>query len=65
MADLHRFFDIACPYCGEGIEIAVDGSIDRQRYIEDCQVCCRPIALDVAVDAHGGMRVDARRDDEA
>ncbi|HSC47655.1 MAG TPA: CPXCG motif-containing cysteine-rich protein, partial [Gammaproteobacteria bacterium] len=37
--------EIQCPYCGETIEIVVDCSIENQRYIEDCQVCCRPIDL--------------------
>jgi hypothetical protein len=38
-----------CPYCGESIEIVVDTSIQEQEYIEDCQVCCRPITLRVEV----------------
>jgi hypothetical protein len=33
-----------CPYCGQTIEIYVDpGGGERQEYIEDCSVCCRPI----------------------
>jgi hypothetical protein len=33
-----------CPYCGEPIESYVDpGGGERQEYIEDCSVCCRPI----------------------
>lgn len=34
-----------CPYCGEAIQIVVDCSIPEQEYIEDCQVCCRPINI--------------------
>lgn len=41
---------IDCPYCGEVVEILVDASIPRQQYIEDCQVCCRPISLRVEID---------------
>jgi len=44
---------IDCPYCGEAIEIFLDASVPHQRYIEDCQVCCRPITLDVSVDEEG------------
>jgi hypothetical protein len=44
---------VDCPYCGEGIDILVDCSISHQAYIEDCQVCCRPIELDVTVDHDG------------
>lgn len=41
---------ISCPYCGERLEVLIDCSIDQQHYIEDCQVCCCPITLDVVVD---------------
>jgi hypothetical protein len=38
---------ISCPYCGETIEVLIDCSVNQQRYIEDCQVCCRPITISV------------------
>ena len=44
---------IDCPYCGESIDILLDMSVPSQRYIEDCQVCCRPISLGVDVDEAG------------
>lgn len=56
---------IACPYCGESIEIVVDASIPSQHYIEDCQVCCRPITLSVAVDDDGEVRVRASGENDA
>lgn len=35
---------VTCPYCGEPAETYVDpGGGERQEYIEDCAVCCRPI----------------------
>lgn len=40
---------ITCPYCGENFELVVDCSIPEQEYIEDCEVCCRPISLSVYV----------------
>jgi hypothetical protein len=46
----YEFTDIACPYCGETIEVAVDTSSGSQTYIEDCQVCCRPIVMRLVVD---------------
>lgn len=58
-------FEIQCPYCGESIEILVDDSAGDQRYIEDCQVCCRPISITVSVDEEGGLQVDASSEDEA
>lgn len=38
------FFD--CPWCGEGISILIDLSVPCQAYIEDCEVCCRPIEIE-------------------
>ncbi len=40
-----------CAVCGEEIETVVDESQGNvQRYIEDCQVCCRPNVLHVTID---------------
>lgn len=55
--------DVTCPYCGQAIELRVDVSAGPQSYIEDCPVCCQPINVDVNVDAQGGFRVGASRDD--
>ena len=35
-----------CPYCFERISMILDLSVDdTQSYIEDCEVCCRPIQI--------------------
>ncbi len=57
--------DVRCPYCGEPIVLLVDASAGGQQYIEDCQVCCRPIRVSVAFDADGAPDLDLRREDEA
>lgn len=62
MLDSHH---IDCPYCGETIEILIDTSIGSQQYIEDCQVCCRPITLRVEIDADGAVQVHASGENEA
>jgi hypothetical protein len=51
---------ISCPYCGEHIDILIDGSLPEQEYVEDCQVCCRPIVLSVTVDMDGDAVVMSR-----
>jgi Cysteine-rich CPXCG len=56
---------IQCPYCGERIEILVDPSSGDQRYIEDCQVCCRPISIDVWIDADDNAHVTVAGENEA
>ncbi len=53
-----------CPYCGEPVSVVVDHSIGEQEYIEDCQVCCRPMVLCISIDADGDAEVFARPENE-
>ena len=55
---------VSCPYCGESIEVLIDCSVSQQDYIEDCQVCCRPIRFVVVVEAIGDIRVAVYHEDE-
>jgi len=50
-----------CPYCGEDISMVLDTSVRRQTYIEDCEVCCRPIEISYAVEDDAVVEFDARR----
>jgi transcription elongation factor Elf1 len=47
-----------CPYCGEQISVVVDVSVRRQTYVEDCEVCCKPIEItcDVEDDSITGFK---------
>ena len=56
--------NVDCPYCGESIDLLIDQSESLQDYIEDCQVCCRPIRLSVAVDLDGNVNLKARSENE-
>lgn len=53
-----------CPYCGESIELIIDTSIQSQEYIEDCQVCCRPITVSAEVDQDGIVNLVTRHENE-
>jgi hypothetical protein len=55
---------LSCPYCGEPISILVDCSIPDQEYIEDCQVCCRPITFFIQVDEDNEVIVQAQSENE-
>ena len=57
----HRIY---CPYCGESIEVLVDCSLESQSYIEDCQVCCRPIEISVHIDEEGNADLSVRHENE-
>jgi len=54
-----------CPYCGEPITLLVDLSAGEQDYIEDCEVCCRPIAISVRVLADGSAAVSLNDENSA
>jgi hypothetical protein len=56
---------ITCPYCGEAIEVLIDPQDAGDEYIEDCQVCCKPIVFNVTVDSMGGLYVFVRDENSA
>jgi hypothetical protein len=55
---------VSCPYCGEAIEVLIDNQEAGQEYIEDCQVCCKPIIFKVAVDSMGNLSVSVHDEDD-
>ena len=55
---------IQCPYCWERLEIVVDCSVPAQQYVEDCEICCRPIILSIDVDEHGLPSVDPQPEND-
>ena len=56
--------NIECPYCGEGLDVLIDQSEAGQSYVEDCQVCCRPINFSLVEEPDGGIRISVRSDNE-
>jgi len=44
---IEHFF--TCPYCWQRISVLIDGEPERFEGIEDCEVCCNPIALRIVV----------------
>jgi hypothetical protein len=55
---------VQCPYCWERFILLVDGSVDQQEYVEDCEICCRPIDFIVTIDEQEQISVQARLQDE-
>jgi transcription elongation factor Elf1 len=43
-----------CPYCWEQISVFLDPSVREQTYIEDCEVCCRPMHIEYRA-KHGNI----------
>jgi hypothetical protein len=50
-----EFAAVECPYCGEAFETRVDTSAGSATYVEDCQVCCQPIELEMRVADDGTL----------
>lgn len=40
-----------CPYCWQSISMIFDITQPVQDYIEDCEVCCRPIQINLTPSA--------------
>ncbi len=38
---------VICPYCGEVVTVTVAIGNARLNYHEDCEVCCRPLRVNV------------------
>lgn len=55
---------IDCPYCGESIVVLVDESVPEQSYVEDCQVCCRPIVVNTSENPDGELELRVRGENE-
>jgi hypothetical protein len=53
---LEEYVAVRCPYCGERLETRVDLTADESSYVEDCEVCCRPIEFQVERDQGGALR---------
>lgn len=51
-----EFVAIQCPWCGERLETHVDLTEGEASYIEDCQVCCRPMQLALELEENGALR---------
>jgi hypothetical protein len=50
-----EFVAVRCPYCGERLETRVDVTAEEPAYVEDCEVCCRPIEFHVERAADGAL----------
>jgi hypothetical protein len=51
---------ITCPYCFERVEVYVDPETHGE-LVQDCDVCCRPWALQISRDTDGNPLVRAAR----
>ena len=63
--ELIREKAVFCPYCGESFSLMLDCSVGSHQFIQDCEVCCRPILFLLEVDWEGCFeRLEVRREDD-
>lgn len=60
--ELGVFVDLPCPWCGEIYGSMLDLTDASRCYIEDCQICCRPLEVLLEVGDGGELlRVTTRQ----
>jgi hypothetical protein len=61
---LGEFVQLQCPWCGEISGAAIDLTTGDRTWVEDCQVCCRPMRVTMDLDEKGAIaEISAHRDD--
>ena len=56
---MEHFF--TCPTCWERISMILESSEEESDYIEDCEVCCRPIELFYTFSGENLVSFEARK----
>ena len=56
--------NIDCPYCDEQISVVIETLEESQEYIEDCQVCCRPIVFNVSIELDGSTAISVHSEND-
>ena len=63
MPSLEEDYSINCPYCMESIEVRIDLTGGQNQFlIYDCEVCCRPITLQIEINTDGVTNIIAGRE---
>jgi transcription elongation factor Elf1 len=53
-------FYFVCPYCWQEISMVLDVSEPHQTYVEDCEVCCKPIEVEYSLEDEKVLEFEAR-----
>ncbi|MEO6054367.1 MAG: CPXCG motif-containing cysteine-rich protein [Chthoniobacterales bacterium] len=53
--------EVFCPYCGETFTLNIDTSQGIHSTIEDCTVCCRPIAFQIDAEPGEVLSIETKR----
>ena len=57
---------VDCPCCGARFVALIDPADGGTEYVQDCEVCCRPLRFGLAADpATGALALTVAREDDA
>jgi len=57
--------DFPCPYCSQPNNVLVDISAgDDQEWVTDCEVCCRPIVIQIRLNGENIEQFSAKQENE-
>jgi hypothetical protein len=51
---------VSCPFCGQTFELMIDTSVRSQRFITDCEICCRPFEVVAECESGEILSLDVR-----
>jgi hypothetical protein len=54
---MEHFF--TCPYCWQQISMVLDITVHSQKYVEDCEVCCKPMQIRYVASADSILEFEA------
>ena len=54
----------SCPHCGVDLSVRLEASGGKeQQFIQDCEVCCRPIKIEVRFQGEEVIHFEAQADE--
>ena len=56
-AEEEHFF--SCPCCWQRVSVLIDLSAGAQEFVEDCEVCCRPLTIRYSIENGAIARFEA------
>ena len=56
---------VYCPYCAEPINVLIEAIDEDQQYIEDCQVCWKPIVFSLSLQMDGSLEVSLNTENDS
>jgi len=63
MANFEEDYPFDCPYCGVSNCVRVDYTAgQKQKFVVDCEICCRPILCVVEICTEGIESFSAERE---